>query len=309
MSIRTFAILSCCGLLLAPSAASAQWVTDIPWTNLAGKSPIVPTMSSIFGNQDGTARLCVSFRNVSNKPASAVRFTFEMDDLFGHPLREAILDRSGSFGPGILIEGKMSDLGGNSDSFNNCKNVTGTTMKPAREKIDVTEVTFSDGTRWRKGDSFMQAFDRSGNPVAPASVSGASSPGSAPGATRVDIGGATAVGGSVGGTGSAFGTIAWVEGSRTAYGVAVDAPTQDDADFTAMTACTQQNQGNPGCRPVVRMTGIDKKCAAIATDGTKTAYGFGPDTSSTIQSVLAALAKAGGTIDSNSVVSSKCNSR
>jgi hypothetical protein len=293
--------------MLGAAPASAEFVTDIPWKNLSTHSPVFVTASSTFINPNGTVRLCVSFRNLSNKTATAARFTFEFDDLFGHPLREAIVDRRGSFAPGIAIEGKMDALGGNSDSFNNCVNVNGTSIKPSLKKVDVTEVTFSDGTHWKKGDSFVQAFDARGNPVAPATVAAASGS-AAPEATRVEIGGATGVGGSVGPAGTLFGTIAWVAGSRTAYGVAVDAQTQDEADFAAMTACTQLNHGNPGCKPVVRMLGNDKKCGAIATDQQKTAIASGPDVSSTIQTVLAVLAKEGGTIEGNSIVANKCNS-
>lgn len=309
MSTRTLFFSFCALLLVAPTAASAQFVTDIPWTNLSTRSPILLTGSSTFINNDGTVRLCVSFRNVSNKVATGARITFEFDDLFGHPLREAILDRSGSFAPGIAIEGKMDALGGNSDSFNNCVNVAGTSMKPRSKKVDVTEVAFADGTKWKKGDSFVQAFDKSGNRI-PDKTIGTATAGTAPAdGARVEVGGATGVAGSVGPAGSLFGTIAWYPGSRTAYGVSADAQTQDDADFAAMTACTQANHGNPGCKPVARMTGTDKKCAAIATDGTKTAIAQGPDLSSTIQAVLATLAKAGGTIDGNSVVANKCNAR
>jgi hypothetical protein len=307
MHIRTI-VLSLCALLLVSGPASAQFVTDIPWTNLSTRSPIFLTASSTFINTDGSVRLCVSFRNLANKPATVARITFEFDDLLGHPLREAILDRAGSFGPGILIEGKMDALGGNSDSFNNCVNVAAMSMKPATKKVDVIEVAFADGTRWKKGDSYVQAFDKNGNRIDAATV-GTASGSAAPQTTRVEINGATGVAGTVGPTGSLFGTIAWLAGSRTAYGVAVDAQTQDDADFTAMTACTKLNNGNPGCKPVARMTGSDKKCAAIATDERKTAIAQGPDLSSTIQTVLAVLAKAGGTIESNSIVANRCNSR
>jgi Domain of unknown function (DUF4189) len=307
MSIRTIAFFLCCALMLGAAPASAEFVTDIPWKNLSTHSPVFVTASSTFINPNGTVRLCVSFRNLSNKTATAARFTFEFDDLFGHPLREAIVDRTGSFAPGIAIEGKMDALGGNSDSFNNCVNVNGTSIKPSLKKVDVTEVTFSDGAHWKKGDSFVQAFDARGNHVAAGTVAAASGS-AAPEATRVEIGGATGIGGSVGPAGTMFGTIAWVLGSRTAYGVAVDAQTQDEADFAAMTACTQLNHGNPGCKPVVRMFGNDKKCGAIATDLQKTAIASGPDVSSTIQTVLAVLAKEGGTIEGNSIVTNKCNS-
>lgn len=303
--MRKLLILAAAIVVVTPSIAAAEFDNSVPWRNLSTAAPIVITQRSVWFNSDGTVRLCVSFRNVSDKTATAARITFSLDDLFGSPLRQAVVNRSGSFGPGILIEGKMDVLGGNSDSFNNCATVNGTNVKPSLERIDVTNVNFDDGTKWAKGDSFVRAFDASGNKVAPTSVAGGTS-----GASNavVNIGGATAVGGTVGPSGPLFGTIAWLPGSRTAYGVVVDAPTQDDADFAAMTACTKANNGNPGCKPAVRMFGADKKCGAIATDLQKTATARGPDAGSTVQSVLTALAKEGGTVDGTSIVTSKCNS-
>jgi hypothetical protein len=87
MSIRTIAFFLCCALMLGAAPVSAEFVTDIPWKNLSSHSPVFVTASSTFINPDGTVRLCVSFRNLSNKTATAARFTFEFDDLFGHPLR------------------------------------------------------------------------------------------------------------------------------------------------------------------------------------------------------------------------------
>jgi hypothetical protein len=306
--MRSFIAFCLCVLFLAPIAVSAEFDNTVPWRNLSSNSPIVVTRSSVFFNSDGTVRLCVNFRNVSNKAASRVRVSFEFDDSFDRPMRDAVLERSGSFGPGILIEGKMDLLGGNSDSFNNCVDrVAGTTNKPTIEKIDVTDVIFEDGTRWKKGDAFVRAFDNGGGHVAPAPVGVATpAPGSPP---AVNIGGATAVGGSVAPSGVAFGTIAWIPGSRTAYGVSIDAASQSDADFAAMLACTQLAKGAPGCKPVVRLFGVDNKCGAIATDEAKFSTGRGPNMSATIQSVLQALAAAGGTIAGNSVIASACNTR
>jgi hypothetical protein len=236
-----------------------------------------------------------------------VRVTFEFDDSFDRPMRDAVLERSGSFGPGILIEGKMDVLGGNSDSFNNCVDrVAGTNSKPTIEKIDVTDVIFEDGTRWKKGEAFVRAFDNGGGRVV-AGPSGAATP-APPGApAAVHVGGATAVGGTVGPAGTGFGAIAWIPGSRTAFGVSTDAATQADADFAAMTKCTQLAQGVAGCQPIVRLFGTTNKCGAIATDSARYSSAFGPDMSSTIQSVLQALAAAGGTIGANSVIASACN--
>jgi uncharacterized protein DUF4189 len=305
--MRTFITSCLCALFLAPSVASADFDNSVPWRNLSGNSPIVITRTSTWFNTDSSIRLCVNFRNVSSKAASRVRVAFEFDDSFDRPMREAVLERSGSFGPGISIEGKMDLLGGNSDSFNNCvDNVAGTNTKPTIEKIDVTDVIFEDGTRWKKGEPFVRAFDSGGNRVAATPVA---SPTPSGGAPTVNIGGATAVAGSVAPSGVAFGTIAWIPGSRTAYGVSTDAASQSDADFAAMTACTQLAKGTPGCKPVVRLYGTDNKCGAIATDEAKYSTGRGPNMSATIQSVLQALAAAGGTIGGNSVIASACNTR
>jgi hypothetical protein len=306
--MRTFFALCACAFLLAPTVASAEFDNSVPWRNLSSNSPIVITRTSTFFNNDGTVRLCVNFRNVSNKAASRVRVTFEFDDSFDRPMRDAVLERSGSFGPGISIEGKMDLLGGNQDSFNNCVDkVAGTNSKPTIEKIDVTDVIFEDGTRWKKGEAFARAFDNGGNRVIAAPAGATPAPGAAPGA--VHVGGATAVGGTVGPTGTGFGAIAWIPGSRTAFGVSTDASSQEDADFAAMTKCTQFAQGAGGCKPIVRLFGSTNKCGAIATDTARFSSAFGPDMSSTIQSVLQALAAAGGTIGSNSVVASACNTR
>jgi hypothetical protein len=305
--MRTFITSCLCVLFLAPSVVSADFDNSVPWRNLSGNSPIAVTRTSTWFNNDGSIRLCVNFRNVSNKAASRVRITFEFDDSFDRPMRDAVLERSGSFGPGISIEGKMDLLGGNSDSFNNCvDNVVGTNTKPTVEKIDVTDVIFEDGTRWKKGEPFVRAFDSGGGRVAATPVASPTPAGTAP---AVTIGGATAVGGSVGPSGVAFGTIAWIPGSRTAYGVSTDAASQSDADFAAMLACTQLAKGAPGCKPVVRLYGTDNKCGAIATDEAKYSTGRGPNMSATIQSVLQALAAAGGTIAGNSVIASACNTR
>ena len=307
MHLRRIAFFSLIALLLAPAPAAADFDNTVPWRNLSTNAPLVITRTSTWFNQDGTIRLCVNFRNVSNKAASRARITFEFDDSFARPLRDALIERSGSFGPGILIEGKMDVLGGNTDSFNNCVDrVAPVSIKPTLEKVDVTDVIFEDGTRWKKGDPFVRAFDNGGNRVIATTTPGA---GPAPGgsAPTVTIGGATATGGVVGPAGALHGTIAWLPGSRTAYGVASDQQTQDEADFAAMTLCTKFTNGAGGCKPVERMTGTDK-CAAIATDGTHIATAHGRDSGATIQAVLTLLAQEGGTVDANSVVASKCNS-
>src|SRR6202162_4831096 len=117
-------------------AAGADFIT-VPAKQLTKGSPIFITATPLFvdNNNASTFRACVSFRNVSQKPVNFVVFTFKFDDLLGNAIREGILRRSGSFGPGVNIEGKMSVLGGNSDSFNNCLNLAVTSEQPKLFKI------------------------------------------------------------------------------------------------------------------------------------------------------------------------------
>ena len=306
-------MLALAAVIAAPTAASAEFDNTIPVRNLTGTAPMAVTQTSVFFPQppNGTVRVCLSFRNLSAKPAAEVEFTFRFDDMLGGPLREAVLHRTGSFGPGILIEGKMSDLGGNPDSFNNCVNIQGTSIKPSLEIVDERAVVFEDGTTWKKGDPFVAAFTRSGTKLATAQNVGGTTPGGPvpPAGATVTVGGATGQGGVIAGTGPAYGTIAWIPGSRTAIATAVDAPSQDVADYAAMSKCNSLAPGGAGCTVRVRMFGADKKCGAVATDDSRFSTARGSNMNDTIKAALDALQAQGGTLGSNNIVASACNSR
>ena len=123
------------------------------------------------------------------------------------------------------------------------------------------------------------------------------------------VGGATAQGGIIAGAGAAFGTIAWIPGSRTAVGTAIDAPSQDVADYAAMSKCNSLAPGGSGCTVRVRMYGPDKKCGAVATDDTRFSTARGSNTNDTIKAALDALQAQGGTLGANNIVASVCNTR
>jgi uncharacterized protein DUF4189 len=310
--LRLASTLALAVLIVAPSSASAQFDNSIPVRNLTGSAPMVVTETSVFFPQpaNGKVRVCVTFRNVSAKPASEIEFTFRFDDMLHSALREAILHRTGSFGPGILIEGKMSALGGSPDSFNNCVVVDGTSIKPSLEIVDETAVVFEDGTTWKKGMPFVAAFSRAGTRLANGGQTvGGSAPGTPPAGTTVTVGGATAQGGVIAGAGAAFGTIAWIPGSRTAVGTAIDAPSQDVADYAAMSKCNSLAPGATGCTVRVRMSGADKRCGAVATDDARFSTSSGPNMNDTIKAALDALQAQGGTLGANNIVASVCNTR
>ncbi len=312
MRLGLFSMLAIAAVVGVPSMAGAQFDNSIPVRNLTGSAPMVVTETSVFFPQppNGKVRVCVSFRNVTAKPAAEIEFTFRFDDMLHSPLREAILHRTGSFGPGILIEGKMSALGGSPDSFNNCVIVDGTAIKPSLEIVDETAVVFEDGTTWKKGMPFVAAFSRAGTKLANGGQTvGGAAPGAPPAAATVTVGGATAQGGIVAGADAAFGTIAWIPGSRTAVGTAVDAPSQDLADYAAMSKCNSLAPGGSGCTVRVRMSGADKKCGAVATDDVRFSTASGSNMNDTIKAVLDALQAQGGTLGANNIVASACNTR
>jgi hypothetical protein len=277
--------------------ARADFIT-IPTKQTTTGSPIFVTQTSVFvdPNNSSSFRACVSFKNIVQKPASQVAFTFRFDDLLGNPIAEQILQRSGSFGPGIVIEGKMTALGGNSDSFTNCVNVAMTSIKPSSETVGVTGVRFEDGTTWKKGDPLPGA----GPTPQPAS-----------GNASVNVNGAVGSGGTIGPVGGTFGTIAWVPGSRKLIASDVDELSETDADYGALSKCNALNGGGTACKVVVRTSGPTNKCGALALDeaGGRFASARGPSPSDTIRAAQDALVKVGGTLAANSIVTVVCNTK
>ena len=171
-------------------------------------------------------------------------------------------------------------------------------------------VDFEDGTSWKKGQPFVAVFDRDGSkqPGSGQNVGGTPAPTS--GGVTVTVGGATATGGTIGGAGGAplFGTIAWIPGSRVAIGTAVDATSQDAADFAAMTKCNGLAPNGTGCTIRVRMHDAAFRCGVVATDDAKFTTARGPDSNSSIKAALDALQQLGGTLGANNIVASVCNS-
>jgi hypothetical protein len=295
--MRLFCAAACFALAIAMTVPARADFVRIPKKQTTVGTPVFITQTSVFvdPNNASSFRACVSFKNVTQKPISLITFTFRFDDLLGNPIAEQLLQRTGSFGPGILIEGKMSILGGNSDSYN-CVNLAMTTIKPSSETVSVTAVRFEDGTTWKKGDPLPGA-----GPASQPAGSGAS----------VNVNGATGSGGSIGPSGGSFGTIAWVPGSRKLVASDVDEPSQTDADYGALSKCNALNGGGTACKVLVQTSGSTNKCGAVALDeaGGKFASARGPSASDTIRAAQEALVKVGGTLAADSIVTVVCNTK
>jgi hypothetical protein len=299
--MRFVGALACFAFVISTTASARADFVTIPSKQTTTGSPIFITQTSVFvdPNNSSSFRACVSFKNIAPKPANFVTFTFRFDDMLGNPIAEQLLHRTGSFGPGIVIEGKMTALGGNSDSFNNCVNVSMTSIQPRLETIGVTEVRFEDGTSWKKGDPM------------PGAQPGNQPGGGGAGNSSVNVNGATGAGIDLAGAGGTFGTIAWVPGSRRLIASDLDEPNQTDADYGALSKCNTLNGGGTACKVIVRMFGPQNRCGAVALDdvNVKAASARGPNSNDTIKAAQDALVKSGGTLAANSIVTVVCNTK
>ena len=294
--------LACLAFVISTTAAAGADFITVPAKQLTKGSPIFITDTSVFvdNNNASTFRACVSFRNVSQKPVNFVVFTFKFDDLLGNAIREGILRRSGSFGPGVNIEGKMSVLGGNSDSFNNCLNLAITSQQPNLFTIDVIEVHFDDGTVWKKGDPMPGT-----QPTA--------QPGGGNGNATANVNGATGIGITLGSTGGTFGAIAWLPGSHKIFATSVDQTAQADADYDAQVKCNTLNGGGTACKLVLQLSGTKNRCGAILLDDTVNpavaGLAQGPNNNDTIKAAAEVLSKKGGNLGANTIVTVVCNTK
>jgi len=302
--MRFARVLACLAFVISTTAAAGADFVTVPAKQTTKNSQIFITQSSVFvdNNNSSTFRACISFKNIAPKPASLVVFTFKFDDLLGNAISEGILRRSGSFGPNIVIEGKMTALGGNPDSLNNCLNLAITSVQPNLFTIEVIEVHYEDGSVWKKGDPMI------GSQPAPTAAPAGNS-----GNTTANIGGATGIGITLGSTGGTFGAIAWLPGSHKIFATSVDQASQDDATIDAATKCNVLNGGGTACKVVLKLSGTKERCGTILLDDTVNpavaGLALGPNNNDTIKSAAEALSKKGGSLGANTIVTVVCNTK
>lgn len=262
-------------------------------------SPIAINNSSIKSQSDRTYTQCLSWRNVSNKEISAIKFDFHFYDEFNASQVGFTSTSDGKFSPGV----KIDDICWHGSLW------TPQQIRQLRvEKIKVLSVKFNDDSIWTPGTAWTKTFLTSGTALsAPQVVTGSvSSDGSSiGGATPISVGGAVGGGGSLGPTG-AFGAIAMQTGTHV-VGSSIDATTEDASIYDAMSKCNQQTAGVNNCAIMVKFSGSNK-CAALAADGIHYGTGKGPELNNVIATALANLRANGGNIGNN-ILASPCNSR
>jgi len=223
---------------------------------------------------------CVSFRTVATKVATGVDFAFNVTNRHGETEAQWAQHDQGIFTPPTNID-------------NHCWYGK---LWPARvvrrmtdETVQITRVSFADGTTWVPGGDFLRAYSNDGQPLAaPVAAGSASGSGNVPPAQS---------------TGPlsqqpGFGAIFFEPGSF-ASGSAVDRPTAEAARTDARTACNARTDGRNDCQ-----IGIDfssARCGTLGVLDNRVEYGVGANERDA-QAMLA------GKIPGARVITAVCNS-
>lgn len=140
--------------VFTPEAIDASWFTEPDFAPLAVVGSSVRSFADLSNN--AKVEQCVTFRNVTNKVATSVKFYYIFGDSDGKWIKSWWDTLNGTYTPPILIENKCWTDG--------LPSVT-TVRRMRHEDVHVTNVTFSDGTTWSEGRPWAKAYDVSGNPV------------------------------------------------------------------------------------------------------------------------------------------------
>ncbi len=153
---------------------------DVAVTRVSEKTPVFIVSQERHQSSQGAAGSnfiqCIDFRVLSRKAVSAVRFTIRFRDTFNNEHFIDVsnnapwnLDRKGFFSSGQVVRANYDP---NKTYINNgaesCWVVPATFSDTGRNgvskmSIETTQVAFNDGSVWRVGQSFDQAFAPNGS--------------------------------------------------------------------------------------------------------------------------------------------------
>lgn len=283
------------------------------WSTEPDTAPVAVTDASLeshsTSDNKGEMEQCVSFRNVTNKAASSITFSYVFNDGSGTPLPTSLNWHStfkGKFTPPILIEDKC---------WTAALPAVATIRRMRHEIVRVRNVTFADGSQWAAGSQWVKGFNNDGTAFTGAQtlMAGVPSPGvgTSPGMTPASP--SDALAGTVGPTGQEFGEIAWVKGSGSAIGVSVDKPTVFDAQFDAMASCKAHAAGAAGsCQLLLNglaLNSPETRCVVLLFDGKVFAVGRGGSQDAADIDGIARLTSSHGSVDAARALVKACNSQ
>lgn len=289
------------------------------WTTVPDSSPVVVTAAGVrsLGGGDPKMQQCISFRTSTNKVATSIFFRYVFSDANGIPVpgENWHWTATGTFTPPILIADKC---------WTAALPPVATIQRMRREVISVEDVTFADGTEWKRGTQYFKAFSADGTaftgpqPVVAAVTQPA--PGTAPGLPAPSQT-PSGFGGVIGPSGQQFGEIAWIVPTSLAQtalvtGSAIDKPTLFEAQHAAMEACeasaVAQAQDKSRCTLLIQGRGLNSaatRCAVLGMSGARFDLGLGLTLDDADLDLINKIRASGGSIEGIRYTVKVCNTQ
>lgn len=283
---------------------------DTTWSTEPDTAPVAIVSAGIrsyasFDNQPKMEQ-CTTFRNITNKPATSIRIGYVFSDASGNPLpnNENWHDTfDGTYTPPILIENKCW-----------------TAPLPAKrivramrsEVVRVTEVHFSDGSQWKRGDGWTKAYNGDGSPLpSPLAMSGVAPPPGPNPSNPNSPSNAGGLGGVIGPSGQLYGEVAWDMSFDGGFGIAVNQASEFDAQYQAMSECKSRAGANAGnCTLIAKGQALNSpstRCATLISDGHIYRLGVGATPDDADVNAITTLRAAGGSPDAAKTIAKGCN--
>lgn len=282
------------------------------WTTETDSAPIAILAARIhsYATYDNRAKFkqCVSFRNITNKTASSISISYIFSNHDGKALPDGDdyhYQFDGTYTPPVEIDDQCwhADL------------------PPARlvhaignELIRVTDVHFTDGSEWKRGDGWTKTYGADGStlpsPLAMTGSSGGSTNPASP-ANPSNPSSVSGIGGVIGPSGQLYGEVAWDMSLDGGYGISLNQASAFDAQYQAMSQCKARAGANAAnCTLITQGKALNSpstRCVTLLTDGHVYHLGVGATPDEADLDAITQLHAAGGIADQARTIAKGCN--
>lgn len=285
---------------------------DTTWDTEPDSAPVAVVGSSIrsYATFDNKAKFedCTTFRTITNKAASSIRMVYYFSNADGKYLpasEDWNYTFEGTYTPPVLIQNKCwhGDLP-----------PVSVVRSMRHELVRVTQVRFTDGTSWKRGDGWTKAYAADGSRLSsPLAMVGASPAPDSNNNNSVtpapqNVGG---IGGVIGPSGQLYGEVAWDMSFDGGYGIALNQRSAFDAQYEAMSQCKSRAGANANnCVLIAQGKALNSpstRCVTLISDGHVYRLGVGATQDDADLNALNTLHAAGGMADQAKTIVKGCN--
>lgn len=282
---------------------------NLTWYGVPDGAPVAVTASSVESFSDvldgnkPKFRQCTTFRTVTNKTASSIKIVYLFENGDYHRVDGYTHTFAGTFTPPILIQDKCWAMPLMSEAM---------VRSIRHEKIEVTAVTFTDGSQWISNSAWFKAYTNDGvaytgpQPQPKPQASGSTNGTPAPAATSNP----NMIGGVVGPTGQLYGEIYWDRLNSVA--ISVNQSSYVNAAIDAGAKCQAHSSSPSSCAAIIGQTGAGlnspaTRCAVLLFDGRHYVLGVGRDPDAAAADSVNKMVTAGGHVDGARTLAKGCN--